>query len=188
MTIHHLTLAPLTIETASGTSRDLLAQTQAKMGFIPNMYRSMALHPGLFVTYVAGYQQLRSDSGLSPVEQEVIFLAISRSNHCTYCMAAHSFVADAMSKVPPAVTNAIRDGSPIPDPRLAALATFTSLMFESRGRPEASDVATFLTAGYEERHILSIILAIAVKTISNYTNHIADPTVDQPFAGRVWNG
>lgn len=188
MTIHHLTLTPLTEETATGVSRELLAQAQAKMGFVPNMYRSMALHAGLFATYVSGYQQLRSDSSLTPVEQEVVFLAISRSNRCTYCMAAHSFVADAMSKVPPAVTNAIRDGSPIPDPRLAALAAFTTLMVESRGRPEASDVAAFLAAGYEERHILSIILAIAVKTISNYTNHIADPVVDQPFAGRAWNG
>jgi uncharacterized peroxidase-related enzyme len=188
MTIHHLTLAPLTIENATGTSRDLLAQTQAKMGFIPNMYRSMALHPGLFATYLSGYQQLRSDSSLSPVEQEVVFLVISRSNRCTYCMAAHSFVADAMSKVPPAVTNAIRDGSTIPDPRLAALASFTSLMVETRGRPDASDVAAFRAAGYEERHILSIILAIAVKTISNYINHIADPALDLPFAERAWNG
>ena len=188
MTIHHLTLDPLTIETATGASRELLAQTQSKLGFIPNMYRSMALDSAMFATYISGYERFRADSGLTPAEQEVVFLVISRANQCTYCMAAHSFVADAMSKVPPAITNAIRDGAKIPDPRLAALATFTALMVETRGRPETSDAAVFLAAGYQERHILSIILAIAIKTISNYTNHIADPVVDQPFVSRAWNG
>ena len=34
------------------------------------------------------------------------------------------------------------------------------------------NIDTFLSAGYKDKDILEIIHAIAIKTISNYTNHI----------------
>ncbi len=34
--------------------------------------------------------------------------------------------------------------------------------------------------------MLSVILAIAVKTLSNYTNHFFDTDVDSTFASRTW--
>lgn len=91
-----------------------------------------------------------------------------------------------MSKVPPAVTDAIRQGRSIPDPKLSALSAFASLMLATRGRPTRQDVETFLAAGYTERHILEIILAISVKTLSNYTNHLFHTPVDSVFARRAW--
>jgi hypothetical protein len=84
-----------------------------------------------------------------------------------------------MSKVPTDVTDAIRSDSPIEDTKLAALA---------RGHPSQDDVAAFINAGYAESHILDIILALAVKTISNYSNHVFDTTVDDAFAARAWEG
>ena len=102
-------------------------------------------------------------------------------------MAAHSFVADTMSKVPVAVTDAIREGRPIADPRLATLAAFTAKMVGSRGRPTDDDVRAFLAAGYSEKNILGIILAIGAKAFSNYTNHLFHTPVDGEFEARVWN-
>lgn len=183
---YKLTLPPRTIENAEPIARDLLAAAQAQLGFIPNMYTTMANSPGLLSTYIHGYTQLRHSSGFTPVEQEVVFLVISRANGCGYCMAAHSFVADAMSRVPMAVTNAIRDDQAIADPKLAALALFTGVMFATRGLPSRSDVEAFLAAGYSENHMLDVVLAIAVKTISNYSNHLFHTPVDLAFAGRVW--
>jgi alkylhydroperoxidase family enzyme len=45
-----------------------------------------------------------------------------------------------------------------------------------------SDVAAIRQAGFEQRHILGIILALAVKTLSNYTNHLFKLEVDAVFA------
>ncbi len=115
-----------------------------------------------------------------------MLLAVSRENGCTYCVAAHSFIADKMSGVPEAVTNAIRDGQPIPDARLAALHDFTRTMVIKRGLPDKTDVSAFLAAGYSERQILEVVLAIAVKTLSNYANHLFHTPVDGMFAGRAW--
>lgn len=176
----------LTIDAATGKARALLEAAKQKLGFVPNMYAAMANEPALFEAYGRAYDAFRAECGFTPVEQEVIFLVISRENDCDYCMAAHSFVADKMSKVPTEVSDAIRDGRAIDDPKLAALAAFTSLMVASRGRPDDAEVAAFLAAGYSEGDILGIILAISVKTLSNYTNHLFHTPVDPAFAGRVW--
>jgi AhpD family alkylhydroperoxidase len=122
----------LSIEEAQGRAKASLVKAKQQLGFVPNMYGAMANEPALFEAYASGYAAFRRECGFSPVEQEVIFLGISRENSCDYCMAAHSFVADAMSKVPVDVTDAIREGRPIGDPKLAALATFTAKMVVSR--------------------------------------------------------
>jgi alkylhydroperoxidase family enzyme len=101
-------------------------------------------------------------------------------------MAAHSFVTDKMSKVPTDATDAIRDGHAISDSRLQALATFTNVMVESRGRPSDEAVRKLLAAGYSEKNILGVILSIGVKTWSNYANHLFHTPVDDVFASRVW--
>lgn len=183
---YKLSLAPKTIENAEPRARTALESAQAQLGFVPNMYASMANSPGLLESYLHTYALFRQETGFTPAEQEVIFLTISRENGCHYCVAAHSFIADAMSKVPAAVTEAIREGGEIPDAKLAALSRFTRTMVASRGLPRRKDVETFLAAGYTERHILDIILAIAVKTLSNYSNHLFHTPVDTPFASHAW--
>lgn len=185
---YRLSLAPKTLENTEPRARSALADAHKQLGFVPNMYAAMANSPSLLESYLHGYALFRAESGFTPVEQEVIFLSISRENGCHYCMAAHSFVADAVSKVPPEVTDAIRDGRPIPDAKLAALSGFTVTLVKTRGRPTRRDVEQFLAAGYSERHILDIILGIAVKTLSNYSNHLFHTPVDGMFASRTWNG
>ena len=81
---------------------------------------------------------------------------------------------------------AIRDGRLIPDPKLQALAEFTRVMVASRGLPDRKHTDAFLSAGYGERQILEIVLAIAVKTLSNYANHLFHTPLDAKFEGRRW--
>jgi uncharacterized peroxidase-related enzyme len=164
---------------------DVLTRAEARVGMIPNMYARMANVPGLLDTYLFGYEAFRRHSGLSAAEQEVVFLTISQVNGCSYCVAAHSTIAD-MSKVPTEVTDAVRDGKPLPDPKLDALARFTATVVESRGLPGAEDLDGFLAAGYAETDVLQVVLAVSVKTISNYANHLFHTPVDPMFAGRTW--
>jgi uncharacterized peroxidase-related enzyme len=176
----------LTLASASPDARVILERAQQQVGMLPNMYAYMAHVPGLLDTYLVGYDRFRRESGLTPAEQEVVFLAVSRENECHYCLAAHSFLADTQSRVATAVTDAIRDDRPVPDAQLAALATFTRTMVRTRGRPTEADLEAFLAEGYTERHVFAVILAIGVKTFSNYANHFANTPVDTPFQRRAW--
>ncbi|MDR3079847.1 MAG: carboxymuconolactone decarboxylase family protein [Streptomyces sp.] len=180
-----LSLPARTKDDADPAVAAVLTEAEAQTGMIPNMYARMANVPGLLDAYLGGYNSFRKDSGFTPAEQETVLLTISRVNGCAYCMAAHSALAD-MNKVPVEITDALRDGKPLPDVRLDALATFTAAFVESRGLPTAAQMDAFLAAGYTETHILQILLALSVKTISNYTNHLFHTPVDRAFANRAW--
>jgi uncharacterized peroxidase-related enzyme len=184
---YRMTLAPQTLENATPDARAVLEKAKAQVGFIPNMYASMVNSPGVLETYLHGYKAFREASGFTPAEQETVLLSISRVNGCAYCMAAHSMLAEKKSGLADAVTAALRDDQPIPDPKLAALSTFTRQMVEKRGLISKADGEAFLAAGYTERHMLEIVLAIAVKTLSNYSNHLFHTKLDDMFAGHAWN-
>ncbi|OGB02627.1 MAG: alkylhydroperoxidase [Burkholderiales bacterium RIFCSPHIGHO2_12_FULL_69_20] len=176
------TLHPVDLASANDVQKALLDQAVKAVGFIPNMYANMVNAPAVLSTYLHGYALFRSESGLKPAEQEVVFLAVSQVNGCTYCTAAHSMIADKKSGVPADVLKAIRTGQPIPDARLAALFALTAEMVKTQGRPNAASVQAFLDAGFQERGVLYIVLAIAVKTLSNYSNHAFATPVDAAFS------
>lgn len=175
-------IEPLDTATASPEAAELLRQTEKRLGFVPNMYRYMANDPAIISGYLAAYDAFRQTGGFAPAEQETVFLTISRINGCTYCMAAHSMIADKKSQVPADSLAALRDGTALPDAKLDALARFTAAMVQSRGNPDREAIDAFLAAGYSERHVLAIIVAMACKTFSNTVNHLAGTEVDAPFA------
>lgn len=176
------TLRLLDHAAATGPQKEILDHAQKQVGFLPNMYRGMANAPAVLDTYLRGYALFRREAGYSPAEQEVVFLAVSAVNGCNYCTAAHSMIADKKSGVPADVLDAIRAGRSIPDPRLAALYAFTQEMVRTQGRPDDAAVKAFLAAGFDEVKVLYVILAIAVKTLSNFSNHVFATPVDEVFA------
>jgi len=176
------TLQPIDHASAQGPQKEILDLALKQVGFIPNMYANMANAPAMLSTYLHGYALFRSESGFSASEQEVVFLAVSQYNGCNYCTAAHSMLADKMSGVPKDVLQAIRTRQPIPDAKLAALAAMAVEMVAKHGQPDPAVVKAFLDAGYQERDLLYIVLAAAVKVLSNYSNQAFRTTVDEKFA------
>jgi len=174
-------LQPVSTESADEAQASLLDKAQKQVGFIPNMYSNMVNHPAVLDNYLHGYNLFRENSGFNPAEQEVIFLALSQNNGCDYCMAAHSTLAAKYSGVPEAVLSAIRSGEAISDGKMAAVFAMAVEVNSSRGRPNTDIVNTFLQAGYTEKHLLAIILAVSVKVLSNYSNHMFDTEVDEMF-------
>jgi len=167
---------------AEGAQKKILDKAIKQVGFLPNMYANMANAPAVLSTYLHGYSLFRSESGFAPAEQEVIFLGVSGVNGCKYCTAAHSMIAEKKSGVAPDVLDAIRNGKIVPDARLRALHDLTTEMVRAQGRPAAATVQAFLDAGFEERQLLYIVLAAAVKMLSNFCNHAFATRLDDVFA------
>lgn len=166
---------------ATGKQKEVLDLAFKQVGFIPNMYANMANAPAVLSTYLHGYDLFRKESGLKPSEQEIVFLAISQVNGCHYCTAAHSMIADKMSGVPKGVLYAIRNNQTIPDTKLFSLYRAVVEIVTTQGKPRAEIVKDFLDAGYQEKDFLYIILASAVKTLSNFSNHAFGTKVDKQF-------
>lgn len=100
-------------------------------------------------------------------------------------MSAHSAVA-RMVGLPANTVEALREGGTLPDPSLDALARFTRSVVRDRGRLHDGEVEAFLGAGYSRAQVLEVLLAVAMKTLSNYTNHLADTPLDPVFSEHAW--
>ena len=180
-------MADFTIHTknsAPKASKDLLEIAQAKYGFIPNLMGEMAEAPSLLKAYLTVGEALEASS-LTAQEQQVVILTVSYLNECSYCMTAHSAVAK-MVGLPDDEIDALREGQPMSDAKLEAMRTFTGILVEKRGWASDEDIAAFLTAGYTRAQVLEVILGIAFKTMSNFTNHVADTPIDKQFAPFTW--
>ena len=84
------------------------------------------------------------------------------------------------------ITDALRNETPLPTPKLEALRTFTIQMVRERGNATDAQIETFFAAGYSHRAVLDVILGIAQKTMSNYVNHVAATPVDEVFHPLKW--
>jgi len=89
-------------------------------------------------------------------------------------------------KVDDAITEALRNETPLPTAKLEALRTFTLQVVRSHANLTEAEVQAFLDAGFEERNILEVILGVAQKVMSNFTNHFAGTPVDQVFQKYAW--
>ncbi|MBL4693099.1 MAG: carboxymuconolactone decarboxylase family protein [Magnetovibrio sp.] len=172
------------VETAPQASQEILKGFVERLGFVPNIASIMAESPATLKGYTATYGLL-SETDFTPAEQQLIFLAVSRANSCTYCVAAHS-VAGKMMGLDDETIAAVRNDTPILDSKLAAIVSFVSHLIDTRGFAKQDRINDFLAAGHTEAQILEVIMGIATKTISNYANHIANTPLDDAFAPMAW--
>ncbi len=173
-----------TPESAPEQSRAHLDAAQTKFGMVPNLLGILATAPAALGSYLAVTGELEGSS-LTPVEQQVVLIATSVENRCEYCVSVHSALAN-MVKMPAQTLEALRAGSDPEDPRLGALARFTRHVVEERGWVDAAEIEAFLSAGFGEQQVLEVVTGVALKTISNYMNHIADTPLDAAFEPLRW--
>ncbi len=172
-------------ESAPEKAKGMLESVEKAFKFVPNLIGVMAEAPALAKGYTT-LSGIFDETSFNATEKQIVLLTASHENECTYCMAAHSTIA-AMQKVPEDVIKALRAGTEIGDAKLEALRQFTLAVVKSRGWPSDDDVSSFLDAGYGKAQILEVILGVGLKTLSNYTNHIADTPVDDAFADAKWS-
>lgn len=174
-----------TIDTAPDDSKQSLVHAQETFGFIPNLEGILAESPVALKSGMALWD-LFAASSFSPIEQQVIYLTANYENGCSYCMAAHSGLAKMVGMSADHV-DALRAGHPLAEPKLQALRHFTQRMIEARGWLGEPEISDFLAAGYTKQQVLEVIVGLAVKTIHNYTNHIADTPLDKAFQEHQWS-
>jgi uncharacterized peroxidase-related enzyme len=170
----------LSLETAPEKSRPLLEKIKKSFKFIPNLFGTFANSPVLLEGYM-GLEATFDKGSLTAAERQIILLAASVENSCNYCKAAHSTVLKAFLHVPSEVVAAIRSNMPVSDPKLNALVNLTREIVAKRGHAEPQTIESFLAAGYRKDQILEILIGVALKTMSNYSDHISPTELDQAF-------
>ena len=123
---------------------------------------------------------MRPSSNRNVVTQTANF-----ENTCEYCVPWHTKACrDAgMSEVD---VQALRNDTPLSTPRLEALRRFTRSMIANRGKVSIGEREAFFTAGFTERNALEIVLGLAMKVMTNYTNSIAGTPLDKSVQALAW--
>ncbi len=170
--------------TAPEKSRELLEQSIQSFSMIPNLHAVMAESPEL----LEGYQQLSrlfQSTSFNADELTVVWQSVNVEHGCHYCVPAHTAIAHIM-KVDPSITDALRNETPLSDPKLEALRTFTLAVVRQRGQVAPEQLDAFHAAGYNKRHVLEVIVGVCQKVMSNYVNHIIKTPVDAAFQAFEW--
>ena len=173
-----------TIESAPERSKPALRQLQSAFGIIPNIAGVMATSPVLINSLVGLFGNVHGGS-FTEAQVQVVLLTDAVTNACTWAVAFHTALA-LKEGIDPADVQAIRDGRLPKDGKFAALSALAKTMIEKRGRLDHQDIERFLAAGFGKDHLLEVIAAVAVSTITNYTGSITNPPLEAPFQAQAW--
>ena len=171
---------PLSVETAPEKSRPLLANIQKAFKFIPRLFGVFANSPVLLEGYL-GLEKAFEKGSLSAVERQIILLSAIVENNCGYCTSAHATVLKAFLHAPAEVDSAVRNDKPVSDSRLQALVVLTKEIVRERGHVSGQVMDNFLAAGYRRDQMLEVLIGVALKTMSNYLDHISPTELDAAF-------
>lgn len=173
-----------TTETASAESLKVLDAIIERRGFVPNVYAAY----GAVSHSLEGFAALTSAFGassLTPPEREIVLLATSVHNRCSYCVAGHSYYSKEAGLASEDLA-ATREGRALFDPKLEALRQFATALAARRGRECDAEMSSFLAAGFTQKQALEVINGVALKTMSNMTANLLELPLDPPFAPFVW--
>jgi AhpD family alkylhydroperoxidase len=170
--------------TAPEAAQAALAATRMNFGMIPNLERVMANAPALLTGYSTLWD-LFDETSLSPVERQVVYLTANFENDCEYCVPWHSLLANKAG-MEGADLEALRSGGALPTAKFDALHQFAKALIQERGKVAPAQLEAFLSAGYTHVQALEVILGLAVKVMSNYTNSIAGTPLDAAVEKLRW--
>lgn len=173
-----------TIETASDAGKARLEVSQKTYGSIPNLHGVMAASPAMLEAYQA-LNKIFMTNSLTNVERNIVWMTANYENGCTYCMAAHSLIAK-MTGVGEPDLEALRTGAELQDAKLQTLREFTRHVIAERGWVAPKQLEAMEAAGYTGETVLDVILGVGMKTLSNYTNHVANTPLDDGFKDYEW--
>ena len=170
---------------APEASLEWLQKARENFGMIPNVEKVMALSPQALAGYTFMWDLFETTS-LSPIERQVVYLTANYENECNYCVPWHSILAEKVG-IEPADLEALRSGAVLSDPKLEALQVFTRSMIANRGKLSEAQLQQFFDAGYTDKQALEVIVGLAIKLISNYTNSIAGTPLDREAEALRWS-
>ena len=173
-------------ETATGKAKDLLDGVKEKIGFAPNLMKTLASSPSVLEAYLNFSGSLGTT--LNAKLREQIALTTAEINGCQYCASAHTAIGKMVGLDDAAIVNARRASSD--DPKTDAALKFASALIVSRGKVSPADFQAVMDAGLTEKEITEIVANVALNIFTNYFNETAGtevdfPTIEFPLATRA---
>jgi uncharacterized peroxidase-related enzyme len=164
-------------EDAVPESKQVLDNVDKMLGFVPNLHRLTSISP----TALSGWATLMASLAktLDVKTREGIALPVSEADGCDYCLAAHSFVAGNLTKIPADEIELNREGRSS-DPKRQAAVAFAKALIETRGKVSDAQFAAVRDAGWTDANIVEMIALTAQFLLTNFMNNAVQTPIDFP--------
>ena len=164
-------------ETSPEGSRPLLQAVKKQLGSVPNLFRIVATSPAA----LEGYLGLNGALAKGKLDARRASASRSRSPRSTAATIASPPIRTAknLAKLDDAEIAANRSGASN-DPKADAAVQFAAKVATERGHVTNNDLEAVRAAGFGDAEIIEIVLHVALNTLTNYVNEVAETDIDFP--------
>jgi uncharacterized peroxidase-related enzyme len=166
---------------ATGAAAELFARIKKAVGKVPNAYATIGTHSPESLGAMLAVDAVVTSGSLSKADIETIKLAVSEVAGCDYCVAAHTLMGKLAGLSSDAIKQ-VRAGEASGDAKRDALVRFVRTLVGTRGTVSAGELDAVRAAGYTERQVIEVCLAVTSITFTNLVNRVNDTTLDFPAA------
>ncbi len=154
--------------------RERVGVIAEKSGFVPNVFRGLARRPAELRAFLDYHDALMDrDDGLSKAERELVVVATSGANHCTYCVVAHGAILRIRSKDPELADHVAANPWSAPlEPRHRAIVDLALVLALRSAELSEADLDAARVAGLTDGEIWDIGAITAFFAMSNRLAHL----------------
>ncbi len=156
--------------------RKRIEAVQDKAGFVPNVFMALAHRPDEFRAFFGYHDALmEKQGGLTLAEREMIVVATSGINQCTYCVVAHGAILRIRAKNP-LLSDQISSNYRKADisARQQQMLDFAVKVSQHAQEVSDSDMAALRDSGFSEEDIWDIGSIAALFALSNRLANMAN--------------
>jgi uncharacterized peroxidase-related enzyme len=169
--------------------RARILEVQAKAGFVPNVFLTLAHRPDEFRAFFAYHDALMlKEGGLTTGEREMIVVATSAVNNCLYCVVAHGAILRIYEKQPLLADQlAVNHRKADITPRQKAMLDFALKVCRDSASTNDEDFNTLRTHGFSDADIWDIAAITAFFGLSNRMANVISMRPNDEFylMGRI---
>ncbi|MCB1905058.1 MAG: peroxidase-related enzyme [Gammaproteobacteria bacterium] len=163
--------------------RERILQVQQKTGFVPNVFLALSRRPDEFRAFFAYHDALmEKEGGLTKGEREMIVVATSGLNQCTYCVVAHGAILRIREKNP-LLAEQIASNYRKADitPRQKIMLDFAAKVSQRAYAVGDSDIQLLHQHGFSDEDIWDIAAISAFFGLSNRMANVTDMRPNDEF-------
>ena len=163
--------------------RARIVQVQEKTGFVPNVFLALSGRPDEFRAFFAYHDALmEKEGGLSKGEREMIVVATSALNQCSYCVVAHGAILRIREKNP-LLADQLASNFRKADitPRQKAMLEFAVKVSQRAYEVCETDMQTLHQQGFSDDDIWDIAAISAFFGLSNRMANLTNMRPNEEF-------
>jgi uncharacterized peroxidase-related enzyme len=154
--------------------RERIGAIAERSGFVPNVFAALGHRPAELRAFCDYHDAvMERDSGLSKAERELVVVATSGANHCTYCVVAHGAILRIRAKDPQIADRVATNpwSAELTDRQRAIVDLALALAVEP-GAFSGDDIDAARDAGLTDDEIWDVGAVTALFALSNRMAHL----------------